>query len=90
MIPVKLAPTIVYKDQKLSRVSVRIANRHRCLFYTFVQARARTYDCKFTTPGSYYSNISKYSTLYVAAFPLTTGIIIILVAGLASSLFPIL
>ena len=30
---------------------------------------ARLHSCsKFTTPGSYYSNISKYSTLYVATF----------------------
>ena len=33
---------------------------------------ARLHSCsKFTTPGSYYSNISKYSTLYVATFPLS-------------------
>ena len=36
---------------------------------------ARLNSCsKFTTPGSYYSNISTYSTLYVATFPLIINI----------------
>ena len=41
-----------------------------CTHQVYVCKRAGPI-AKFTTPGSYYSNISKYSTLYVATFPLT-------------------
>ena len=41
-----------------------------CTHPVYVCKRAGRLHCsKFTTPGSYYSNISKYSTLYVATFP---------------------
>ena len=51
------------------READEVAALIRLAWYAHELARLHSYS-KFTTPGSYYSNISKYSTLYMVIFPL--------------------